>query len=113
MERNDTNRVLLQFPDLNAIPVEKAELLLDAALSEMPPRFPFKMAVHAVNEAWEERDASWLRQPPHEEAPVTVVSVTPAPGGLRVDITGLVAAWSDGSRPNHGLLLKVAEPLAS
>ena len=109
----DTNRVLIQFPMDELAAAERAELVLSTHLSQIPPVNPFELAVHRIEEEWSERSTTWGDQPAFADEAALVVEVEPVEGELRLDVTELVDAWLADPESCHGLLLKVARPLAS
>ena len=114
VDMSDRNRVLLFF-DLTSIQAAltptKAEVVLRMHSSTTPVVAPFELGIYIVQEPWLERSANWNNQPPFEEKSVLVQTVEPKEQTLHLDVTPIVRAWLAGTVPNHGLLLKVANPL--
>jgi hypothetical protein len=81
--------------------------------------------VHELTSDWEEDTATWAESRPgfvwenedgggdFDPDPIDTVDV-PAPGNAgagwdQYDVTDLVQVWSDGERPNNGVVLKLAD----
>ncbi len=62
--------------------------------------------VFAVNAPWIESGITWNSQPPIDLTNVVYTCPSPSPGWLEFDVSKLVRAWTRGTRPNHGLLLR-------
>jgi hypothetical protein len=113
IDMNDTYHPLLAF-SLSSIgegaTLERAELILDMKQTVVPTVAPFNLAVHAVTESWSDETATWNTQPAYPpNDPDVVASIDPRPGLKVIDITIIVSDWLEGTMPNYGLLLKVAE----
>jgi murein DD-endopeptidase MepM/ murein hydrolase activator NlpD len=110
---NDSNRVLLRFSlpqNRSSKSLEKADLVLDMRLAQLPPKDPFDVGVHCVTAPWDESSTNWLNQPAFDPVPGAVATLDPQPGIVHADVTALVQAWLGGT-PNYGLLIKVVSPL--
>ena len=112
VDQGDRNRVLVRFELPSTLAVERARLRLTVHPSEpLPPRVPFEVSCHALLESWEERGATWQRQPAFDAAPCAELLLAPEGGELVVDLTAVVRAWASGERASHGLLLHAAQPV--
>jgi hypothetical protein len=65
---------------------------------------PGVLECRPVTTAWSEGSVTWIAKPAFG-APVDVIEGIEALGPLSFDVTGLVADWVDGVRPNHGFAL--------
>lgn len=65
---------------------------------------PGVLECRPVASPWSENSVTWLAQPAFGP-PVDVIEGIEALGPLSFDVTGLVADWVDGVRPNHGFAL--------
>ncbi len=108
----DTNRVLMRFSLGEVRPPRSARLVLSTHPSMRPPAEDFDVAIHAVEESWSEGQTSWNTQPSFADETV-VASCPQSEGRFEVDVTDLVRGWASGERANHGLLIRVAEPLTA
>lgn len=110
MQAGGATQVLLSFRlprgERDAAP-DRAELVLPVVNGTEPLVAPVRIAVHAVSGPWEERTVTWRTRPSFSAEPLRVVEMDVPPCTLRIDVTDLVRAWIDGSRPDHGLLLGV------
>ncbi len=103
----DTNRALIRF-DLRAVKEpKKAELVLAAKLSQMPPKEPFEIGVHAVTADWDDA-TTWNSQPAFSAEPGAKATIAPKAGEVRIDVTELLKKGL-----KHGLLLKVTKPVGT
>jgi tetratricopeptide (TPR) repeat protein len=105
----DQNRALLAFAlprSLRARQVKRAELVLEARPSKMPPRAPVVVAVHRVTAPWSEKIVTWNNQPALAEKPALTLTVPPGVSTVRGDVTALVKAWLTDRKHNHGIALK-------
>lgn len=110
----DFDRVLLRFGSVKprvGQALQKAELVLDARLSAIPPKDSFELGVYRVLERWDESTAKWDNQPAFEPTPKATADVRPRDGILRIDVTELVESWIEQGA-NQGMLLKVTSPMA-
>lgn len=96
--------------------VVQASLIMVYAFSfshwpdELPPdEVPVTLEVREVLAPWVEAQLTWANQPA-AGPPVDVVAGIPydAYGPVELDVTGLVRAWAEGQRPNHGF--KITNP---
>ncbi len=104
----DTNRVLLRFPVERGRRFERADLRFAMHPGDFPPKAPFDVTVHAIEEAWEEATATWNRAPAFATAVAVTASLPPEEREVSIDVTALVHEWTAGRRPNHGLVIKTA-----
>jgi hypothetical protein len=110
----DTNRILLRFDFALKGRVKKAELLLARSQNRHPsPSEPIKLALHTVNEAWDEGKVTWDRQPAFSRRPDLTMEVDPSDREYRIDVTSPVRRIVDEGAANHGWLLRIATPLAA
>lgn len=65
---------------------------------------PGRLECRPVTEAWSEGSVTWNARPGFGD-PVAVIEGITALGVLELDVTGLVADWASGARPNHGVAL--------
>lgn len=65
---------------------------------------PAVLECRPVTQAWSEDTVTWLAKPAFGE-PVDVIEGIEELGPLVFDVTGLVADWVDGTRPNLGFAL--------
>jgi len=108
-QTGDNYRSLLKFR-LDAIPggcsIEKAELELTMYRNEV--KDAIDITVQRLLSRWHEKSVNWDTQPLHSPeiaGKIRVDANTPM-GALRMDLSGLVKGWHDGSIINNGLLLK-------
>jgi hypothetical protein len=111
IDRGDRNRVLLRFDLARGPDFERAELRFELHQSPLPTTTPLELAVHFVTGPWSEASTTWNDQPAYVEQPALTHLVGPEEGPVAVDVTPLARAWKDGAS-NHGVLLRVAHPLA-
>lgn len=65
---------------------------------------PGVLECRPVTEAWSEGSVTWNARPGFGD-PVAVSDGITGLGVLELDVTGLVADWASGARPNHGFAL--------
>ncbi|MCH2170250.1 DNRLRE domain-containing protein [Myxococcota bacterium] len=65
---------------------------------------PAEVWIHEITEAWDQTTLTWANRPSIGAAVDTVTGIT-AFGPLTFDITEVVNAWVDETRPNNGIAL--------
>lgn len=101
-------RGLFRF-DLSSIPtdvtIDKAYLRLrtpgDHAVAQ-------DIEVYGVKESWVETGVTWKSHPEIDFSPLDTKTVEPGAECVELDITNIVADWYQGTRENHGLLVKAS-----
>jgi hypothetical protein len=66
---------------------------------------PVAVTLHPVTSAWNEATVTWSTMPTFD-GPATTANLNLAEGYKGWTVTGLVQQWVNGTRPNHGLMLR-------
>ncbi len=96
-------RALLRF-DLSEVPMN-ATLESAALILYQHGGAPAPINLHYIKAAWEESEVTWNSFAAAYEPTVASEFTTAGAGWQLADVTNMVAAWIDGTRPNWGMLL--------
>ena len=99
-------RILAVFDVNGAIPdgaiINDATLRLRLTFSSPADDAPMETALRRVTSPWDEFTANWNNRPAVAEVHA-VTDIGSVPTWYDFQVTDLVAGWSDGSFPNHGV----------